>query len=150
MNTNKTVGADVKRVLTLLGCVFLLAEGASFAHEGEAHGKHKADAQMANLHKMMPKYAASQAKINAALEKGDVATTVKETGYLLSTAADLKKAKPHKQLKELGEFQTIAGNFEKDVKSTAELARRGDVKGAKASFSTAQKSCAACHMKFRD
>jgi cytochrome c556 len=140
----------MKRVLVLFSCAFLLAEGVSFAHEGEAHGKHQADAQMVKLHKMMPKYAKSQALINAALEKGDVATIAKETKYLLSTVADLKKAKPHKQLKELKEFQTIAENFEKDVKSTAELARKGDVEGAKASFSSAQKGCSACHVKFRD
>ena len=140
----------MKRVLVLLSCVFLLDEGASFAHEGEAHGKHMADANMAKMHKMMPNYAKFQARINAALEKGDVATIAKETGYLLSTSGDLKKAKPHKQLKELKEFHKIADDFEKDVKNTAELAQKGDLNGAKASFANARKRCDACHAKFRD
>lgn len=140
----------MKRLLALLSCAFLLAAGASFASEGKAHGKHQVDAKMAKLHKMMPKYAKSQTRINAALEKGDAATIAKETGYLLSTAADLKNAKPHKKRKELKEFQRIAEEFEKDVKSTAELARKGDFEGAKASFSNAQKGCADCHIKFRD
>lgn len=140
----------MKSFLVLLGCAFLLAAGASFAHEGQTHGKHPGHAQMAKLHKMMPKYARSQDRINAALEKGDVATVAKETGYLLSTAADLEKAKPHKRVSELKEFQSIAKQFEMDVKSTAELAKKVDLKGAKASFNSAQKRCDACHEKFRD
>jgi len=136
--------------LALLCCAFLLLEVVAFAHEGGAHGKHHADVQMAKLHKMMPKYAQSQDKINAALEKGDVATVEKETGYLLSTTVDLKKSKPHKRLKELKDFKKLAENFEKDVRLTAELARKGDITGAKASFSEAQKHCAACHTEFRD
>jgi cytochrome c556 len=140
----------MKRILTLLGCAFLLMQGVSLAREGEKHGDHHAEAKMTRLHKMMPKYAKSRTRINAALEEGDVATISKETGYLLSTAADLKKSKPHKKLKELKEYRGIAESFEKDVKSTAELAGKGDFEGAKAAFSNAQKKCSACHVKFRD
>lgn len=140
----------MKRFLMMFVCAFSLTAGASFAAEDKAHGKHHPDAQMAKLHKMMPRYAESQASIDAALEKGDTATVAKETEYLLSTTADLKKAKPHKRSKELKEFQKIAKEFEKDVKSTAELARKGDLAGTRASFSSARKRCDACHVKFRD
>jgi len=139
----------MKRFLALLGCAFLLTEGASFASEGKTHGKHHTDMQMTKLHKMMPNYAKSQARINAALEKGDVAAIAKETGYLLSTAADLEKSKPHKKSKELKEFQKLAKEFEKDVKATAESARKEDIEGAKASFSKAEVACDSCHAKFR-
>ena len=140
----------MKRILTLLGCAFLLMQGVSLAHEGEMHGDHHAEARMNKLHRMMPKYAKSQTRINAALEQGDVGTVSKETGYLLSTAADLKKSKPHRKRKDLKEYRSIAGSFEKDVKSTAERAGKGDFEGAKAAFSNAQKKCSACHVKFRD
>ena len=140
----------IKRVSALIVCLLLLSAVVSFAHEGESHGKQHADAKMAKLHKMMPEYAKSQARLNAALEKGDVAAITKETGYLLSTATDLKKAKPHKHLKDLKAFQKIAAEFETDVKSTADLARKGDLNGAKASFASVQKGCTDCHAKFRD
>jgi len=140
----------MKRLLALLGCAFLLTSGTAFAQQGHAHGRHHPDAQMAKLHKMMPKYAAAQAKINAALEMGDLAAVAKETKYLLSTTADLKKSKSHKQQADLAEFKKIAANFEKDVKNTADSARKGDLEGAKAYFASAQKRCDACHVKFRN
>lgn len=140
----------MKFVTSLIAGAILLTGGMSFAHEGEEHGHHHHDAQMAKLHEMMPKYAEAQATINTALEKEDVATVVKETGYLLSTVADLKKSKPHKKLKELADFKKIAGKFEQDVRQTADSARKGDVSGAKAAFAEAQKRCAQCHNKFRD
>lgn len=140
----------MKRILALFGGVFLLAGGAALAAEGHAHGKHHVDAQMAKLHEMMPKYSESEANIDAALEKGDAATVARETKYLLSTAADLKKAKPHKRRKELKEFRRIADEFEKDVRATAESAGKGDLEGARKSFAEARKKCDACHAKFRD
>lgn len=138
-----------KRSVSLAAFVLLLP-ALSFAHQGEKHGREKADQQMAKMHKMMPRYEKSDAAINAALKKGDLATVEKETAYLLSTTADLKKAKPHKHVKELKDFQATAEAFEKDVKGAAEMARKGDVDGAKASFSKAEKGCASCHAKFRD
>jgi soluble cytochrome b562 len=127
-----------------------MLEGASVAHEGHEHGHEKADAQMAKLHKMMPRYQSSQQAIKTALEKGDVATIEKETAYLLSTIPDLKKSKPHKRVKEVGDFRAIADRFRKDIESTVAFAQKGDLGGAKASFSDAQKQCNACHTKFRD
>lgn len=139
----------MKKTLALLISVLAIA-GAAFAHEGKAHGKGKADAQMAKMHKMMPRYATSETAINAALEKGDAATVAKETDYLLTTTAELKKAKPHKKVKELKDFQRIAESFENDIKLTGELARKGEVQGAKAAFTNAQKWCSACHAEFKD
>ena len=51
---------------------------------------------MDKLHKMMPMYAQSQAKINEALLNEDVETVKNETGMILATIPDLKNAKPHK------------------------------------------------------
>jgi cytochrome c556 len=136
--------------------MFVLLAQAAFAHEGMMHegamheGKQSSKSPMVKLHKMMPMYAKAQVKINAALENKDFAAVVKETQSILATTGDLKISKPHKQVKKLAYFQRIAEAFEKDVKNTAELAKKKDVEGAKASFAAAEQRCAECHVKFRD
>jgi cytochrome c556 len=145
----------MKRVVAVLIFV-LLTQGAAFAHEGAMHegamheGKQSAKSPMVKLHKMMPMYAKAQAKINAALENKDLATVAKETQAILATTGDLKISKPHKQVQKLGYFKRIAEAFEKEVKNTAEMAKKKDIEGAKASFATAEQRCAECHAKFRD
>ena len=119
-------------------------------HGREEHGKHHNDAQMAKLHKMMPRYGKAQVSISAALESGDLKVIAKETAYILSTTADLKKSKPHKNPAELEVFRKIAASFEQDVKKTADSVKKGDLAGAKAAFAAARKRCDACHAKFRD
>ena len=108
------------------------------------------DEEMARQHRMMGMYAQAQAKIAGALEKRDAATVETETRKLLATIPDLKKAKPHKNLKERKIFQKIASAFEGDVKTTSALAKKRDFPGAKAAFTKAQKRCDECHAKFRD
>ena len=139
-------------MLLLSGTTALAAEehGHGKGHGREEHGKHHNDAQMAKLHKMMPRYGKAQVSMNAALESGDLKVIAKETAYLLSTTADLKKSKPHKNHAELEEFRKIAAGFEQDVKKTADSAKKGDLAGAKAAFAAARKRCDACHAKFRD
>ena len=140
----------MKRVLAAMACVVLLLQGAAFAHEGEKHqGKHKEDARMDKMHKMMPEYARIQARITEALDKGDAAAVEAETGKILATIPDLKKAKPHKNLKELATLRKIASTFEEEVKATAALAKRGDIAAAKAAFANVRKKCEECHAKFR-
>jgi len=117
---------------------------------GKQHGKHRQDAQMARLHKMMPRYARAQVSIDSALRRGDRLAIAKETAYLLSTTADLKQSKPHKNPGGVEEFKEIAAGFELDVKLTADSAKRGDLAGAKAAFASARKQCDACHKRFRD
>jgi aldehyde:ferredoxin oxidoreductase len=135
--------------MTATAC--LLLTGVVFAHEGENHQEmHKGSGQMAKLHKMMPVYARSQAKINEALEKRDAATVAKETGKILATIPDLKKATPHKNVRELKAMRKIASAFEGNVRETAELAKKKDFTGARVAFENAQKRCNECHVKFRD
>jgi soluble cytochrome b562 len=140
----------MKRAVIAISAL-LLIQGTTFAHEGENHAKkHKEDAQMVKLHKMMPVYAQSQAKINEALSSGDAATIKNETGKILATIPDLKKSKPHKNLKQLATFRKIASEFEGDVKKTALMANSGNFGGAKDAFQAAQMRCNECHTKFRD
>lgn len=141
----------MKKPAATISCAILLIAGVAFAHAGEKHqGKHKEGAQMDKLHKMMPAYAQAQAAINEALEKGDKAAVEEQTGKILATLPDLKKAKPHKNPGALKTMRKIASAFEEEVKSTAALAKKGDFAGARASFVKAQKKCDECHAKFRD
>lgn len=141
----------MKKVTMLLACVLVLAQGNAFAHEGETHGKkHTQDAQMDKLHKMMPLYVQAQLRISQALEKGDAAAVEAEAGKILATIPDLKKSKPHKNLKQLDRFKKIADAFNADVTATAAMAKKGDLAGAGAAFRKAEHKCAECHAKFRD
>ena len=129
----------------------LALSGLAFAHDTEKHGKMaSADAQMKKLHAMMPILSQLSANLEAALEKGDVVAIDAEVGRILSTLPDLKKSKPHKNIKQLKKFAELAATLEKTITSTAVLAKQGDVAGAKAAFKNAKKTCAACHAKFRD
>lgn len=141
----------MKRIAIVTVCASLLTQGLAFAHEtGNHHMDHKADTQMEKLHKIMPMYAQAQVMINEALEKGDAAAVESETGKILRSVPDLKKSKPHKNLKQLATFRKTVSAFERDVKKTASLAKTGDLAGAKAAFRAAQKRCDECHAKFRD
>lgn len=134
----------------LVGCVAVLTAGSAFAHEGKTHGGKHHDSRMEKLHAMMPRYAEAQAKINGALEKGDAATVEAEAGKMAATIPDLKKSKPHKNLKKIDTFRKIADAFGTEVTATAAMAKKGDVAGAGVVFRKAEKRCNECHAQFRD
>lgn len=131
-------------------CVLAMIHGSAFAHGVEKHGKNHRDAQMDRFHKMMPMYAQAQAKINEALNKGDAAAAEAEAEKILATIPDLKKSKPHKNLEKIATFKKIADAFGADVTTTADMAKKGDLAGAKTSFRKAEERCNECHAKFRD
>lgn len=140
----------MRRIAATMVCALLLVQGTAFAHKGEKHTKkQKTDARMQKLHDMMPMYGIALANVEKALEKGDTAAVEAEAGKMLATAPDLKKAKPHKNLKQLKTFRSIAAGFESDLKETVELAKKGDFTKAKAVFKKAEAKCAECHAKFR-
>lgn len=125
--------------------------GPVFAHGTEKHGKTAAaDAQMKNLHAMMPMFSVASANLETALEKGEVAVVEAEAEKMIAAIPDLKKSKPHKNVKQRNKFVEIAANLEKTVTFTVELAKKGDFAGAKAAFKKIEEACAACHAKFRD
>ena len=73
---------------------FLMTQGGAFAHEG---GKHlKEVAQMRKLHDMMPLYAIAMAKLEAALDKADLAAVEAEAGKMLATSRSAKEQTPQK------------------------------------------------------
>ncbi|CAG0990201.1 cytochrome c [Geobacter sp.] len=140
----------MKMTIMLMVWAFLLTHGIAFAHGGEKHGTNHSDAQMDRFHKMMPMYAQVQAKINEALEKGDTSAVEAEAEKILATIPDLKKSKPHKNLKKIATFKKIADAFGADVTATAGMAKKGDLAGARTSFRKAEERCNECHAKFRD
>jgi len=140
----------MKKATMLMVWAFLLTHGSAFAHGGEEHGTNHSAAQMDRFHKMMPMYAQVQAKINEALEKGDTAAVGVEAEKILATLPDLKKSKPHKNLKKIDTFKKIADAFGADVRTTANMAKNGNLTGAGVAFRKAEERCKECHAKFRD
>lgn len=139
-------------IAVALSAVVLLIEPIeTFAQGKETHGKTATSAaKMQKMHAMMPMFSVASAKLEAALEKGDVAAVEAEAGKIMVALPDLKKSKPHKNVKERKKFVDLATDFEKTVASTQDLAKKGDFAGAKTAFKKAEEICAACHAKFRD
>ena len=141
----------MKRTMAITIGAFLLLQRGAFAHEGEMHGHgHQADVQMQKLHAMMPMFAAEQLKAEAALEKGNPEAVGTEIGTMLAAVPDLRKSKPHKNLKHMKIFRSITARFERGLNDTVHLAKKGDFSGAKAAFRNVGERCAECHAKFRD
>lgn len=141
---------DLKKISAITACLLLLAHGGAFAQEGGKHKKgHTANARMQKLHDMMPMYGVALSKLETALEKGDPAAVETEAGKMLATTPDLKRAKPHKNVKQLAKFKSIAAGFENDLKQTVEIAKTGDLQKARGAFKKAEEKCAECHALFR-
>jgi cytochrome c556 len=119
-----------------------------------AHGKeeHKVvmDEQMKKLHAIMPMFSLASAQMETALEKGDLAIVESEAEKITAAVPELKKSKPHKNIKQWSKFVYHASNLEKAVITTVDLAKKRDSVEAKAAYKKIEETCAACHAKFRD
>ena len=135
-------------VVLSAGLLFIKPIAAS-AHGTDSHGG-TIDAQMKKLHDMMPVFTAASAELKSALDKGDIAAAKAPAGKIMAAIPDLKKSKPHKNIKQRKKFVELATKFEETVTSTVELIKKDDLSGAKAAFKKVEEVCAACHAKFRD
>ena len=137
------------RILVLI--VVALAAGMLLNKPSEvsAHSK-DADAQMKKLHAMMPMFSVASAELESALEKGDAVAAKVQVDKIQGAVPDLKKSKPHKNVKQRKKFVELATKFEETVASTMELIKKDDLSGAKAAFRKIEEVCAACHARFRD
>src|SRR6266567_3292574 len=90
--------------------------------EASAHGKDShggtIDAQMKKLHAMMPMFSVASADLESALEKGDAPAAETEAGKILAAIPDLKKSKPHKNVKQRKKFVELATSLDKSVTAT--------------------------------
>ncbi len=140
----------------LLLIALLLSAGMLLVNpiEVSAHGKDPrggtADAQMKKLHDMMPVFSVASAECESALDKGDMAAAKGPANRILAATSDLKKCKPHKNVKQHKKFLELATSFEKTVTSTADFINNDDLPGAKTAFKKVEEACAACHSRFRD
>jgi len=131
-------------------CLVLGAYGQALAHGTEKHGKAApADAQMKKMHDMMPMFSLASARLETSLEKGDTAAVESEADKMIAAIPDLKKSKPHKNIKQRKEFVELATKMERYLISTVESAKNGDLAAAKTAFKKVEEICAACHAKFR-
>lgn len=129
----------------------LILYSIAFAHGTEKHGNTApTDAQMKKLHGMMPMFSLASAGMGTALERDEVASLEAEAKKITAAIPDLKKSKPHKNIKQRVKFVELATYLEKTVNSTVDLAKTGDLAGAKVAFKKVERACAACHAKFRD
>lgn len=140
------------RSIIAMTCVGLLAfAGMAIAHGTEKHGKTAmADAQMKKLHAMMPMFSLATAQMETALGKGDLALVASEGEKILTAVPDLKKSKPHRNIKQRKKYVELAGGLGTAVSTTVDLAKKGDFAGAKGAFKKVEEVCAACHATFRD
>lgn len=137
-------------ILILAVGALTLSEGA-FAHGTEKHGiTATGAAQMKKLHAMMPMFSVASAKLEAALDRGDAAGVEAEAGAIIAALPDLKKSKPHKNVRQQKKFVELAGNLGSAATATADLSKKGDFAGAMVAFKQVEEVCAACHAKFRD
>lgn len=130
---------------------FSIMTGMAFAHGIEKHDKGKLeDAQMKKLHAMMPMFSVSLAQMESAIEQGKKDAVEAEGSKIVSAIPDLKKSKPHKNIKQRKKFVELASNLESSVKVTIDQVQKADYAGAKAALKSVEEVCATCHAKFRD
>jgi cytochrome c556 len=129
----------------------VVTNGMAFAHGTELHEKSvSADVQMQKLHAMMPMFSVTSAALESAIEKKDSTAVHTEIKKILTAIPDLKKSKPHKNVKQKKKFIELATNLETALNATASKANNNDFAGAMSSFRKVEETCATCHAKFRD
>jgi cytochrome c556 len=135
-------------VVLSAGMLFIKPIGAS-AHGKDSRGG-TADAQMKKLHAMMPMFSIASAELETVLEKGDSAAALVQADKIKTAIPDLKKSKPHKNIKQRKKFVEIATNFDEAIAATVDLIKKDDISGSKTAFKKVEELCAACHATFRD
>jgi cytochrome c556 len=125
--------------------------GLAFAHGTEEHGKRvPTDAQMKRLHAMMTVFSVASAEMETAIEKGAATEVKAQANRILPAVPDLKKSKPHKNIKQITVFKSIAGKMGADITKIVTLAEKGNFAEAKVVFKNMEARCTECHTKFRD
>lgn len=135
--------------LLLCAAVLLYEPIAASVHDKDTHGVHM-DARMKKLHAMMPVFSVASTELESAINKGNAEAAKTQADRILAAVPDLKRSKPHKNIKQWKEFVKLATQLEEKVTLTANQAKKGNFTDAKAAFKKVEEICAACHAKFRD
>lgn len=124
---------------------------SAFAHDAKLHEKMvPTDIQMKKLHAMMPMFSRESAGLESAINSRDITALKMHSDKILSAVPDLKKSKPHKNLKQTAEFKILADKLGVDVKTVVSFAEQGDFTEAQRTFKNLETRCAECHSKYRD
>jgi cytochrome c556 len=142
------------RCIIILICLVVgssTLSGLAFAHGTEKHGKMvPTDTQMKRLHAMMTVFSVASAEMEMAIEKSDATGVKAQANRILSAVPDLKKSKPHKNIKQITVFKSIAGKMGVDITKIVTLAEKDNFAEAKVVFKNMEARCTECHTKFRD
>jgi len=133
----------------LFAGIMLIVPIETSAQGTDPRGGHMHE-QMKKLHTMMPMFSIASAELESALEKGDAAAAITLANKILAAVPDLKKSKPHKNIKNQKKFVELATELEKSVNSTVYFIKGDNFSGAKTAFKKVEETCAVCHAKFRD
>lgn len=134
-------------VVLSTGLLFITPKASAYGKDPRGGA---VDGQMKKLHAMMPMFSIASAELETALEKGNSAAALVQADKIKAAASDLKKSKPHKNVKQRKKFVEIATSFDEAITSTVDLIKKDDIAGAKTAFKKVEELCAACHAKFRD
>jgi len=140
---------SIGRIMRYAAVGILGLAGVASAHGTEQHGSMAHDAQMQKLHAMMPMFSVASAQLETALEKKDAAAADKEAGKILAAVPDLKKSKPHRNVKLKKGFVKLATQLEEQTVTVRDLAQKGDFPAAQDAFKKLEATCGQCHDKYR-
>jgi hypothetical protein len=122
----------------MLGSLSL--SGAAFAHGTKVHGNRTAaDARMMKLHAMMPMFSLTSLELEPAIEKHDAAGAQNKARKILVAIPDLKKSRPHKNVKQIGDFKSIAVKIGEDANKIIALTEKGSFTEAQRVFRDMEK-----------
>ncbi|GFO70808.1 hypothetical protein GMLC_43870 [Geomonas limicola] len=139
----------IGRIMTCAALGVVALGGIAAAHGTGEHGGMSHDPQMQKLHAMMPMFSESSAQLETALAKGDQAAADHEAGRILAAIPDLKKSRPHRNVKLKKGFVKLAGQLGEQTTQVRDLARKGEFPAARAAFQKLEATCGECHEKYR-
>jgi len=95
-------------------------------------------------------FSTSIAELENALDRNEAGKVESEAGKILAAIPDLKKTKPHKNIKQHKRYVQLAAELEKSLLITVKLSNNGNTVGAKTAFKKVETVCSSCHATFRD
>lgn len=137
-------------IAVLLGAGIMLVRPVLVSAHGKDPRGGLVDTQMKKLHAMMPMFSMASAELEKALEKGDATAALIQADKIKAATPDLRKSKPHKNIKQRQKFVELVTSFDGAMSTTVDLIKKNDFSGAKTTFKQVEELCATCHVIFRD
>jgi soluble cytochrome b562 len=129
--------------------IFLVIPSETHAHDPALHSGHM-DEHMGKLHIMMPMFSIAYAELGSAIAKDDRVGAKLQTDKMLAAIPDLKKSIPHKNIKQLANFKSLASKLGEDITKVGALSEKGNFASARLAYRDMGTRCNECHRQFRD